>query len=86
MTGHTPRFTARAPDPHSLSTNLRLVRCTTVAKCDRELVALAALAASVATPETMARIRADQDAVLDRRTRLAFEEATVEAIRVANEP
>lgn len=32
------------------------------------------------------RLRSDVDAVLDRRTRLAYDEATAEAIRLAREP
>lgn len=85
VTAHTPRFTARAPNPRDVVESLRLARCTSVAKCDIELTALALLATSSVHPDTKARVGADIDAILDRRTQLAFDEMAAEAIRLARE-
>lgn len=83
---HSPRFTARAPKPRDMSTNLRLARCTTVAECDVELSKLAMAAASSGHHlESLALVQADIDAVLDRRTELAIDENAAEAIRLARD-
>lgn len=62
----------------------------TVAQCDARLSelrsVLRAALAQRAPKATVRRIRADQDRLLDRRTKLAFEEATAEAIRLTREP
>lgn len=72
---HPPRFTARVPDTRQAVALQRLDRCTTVAACDQELRQLAGRLKRASLPETIERLRADIDAVLDRRTVLALDQA-----------
>jgi hypothetical protein len=82
---HTPRFTAKAPDAREVVRRFRRERCITVKACDIELRELVARLHRTTLPETVAGIHADIDEVLDVRTRLAFDEMSAEAIRLARE-
>jgi len=82
---HTPRFTAKAPDPRDVPRRFRAQRCVTVKACDIELRELVARLHRTTHPETVAGLHADIDAVLDVRTGLAFSEMSAEAVRLARE-
>ena len=82
----TPRFTAKAPDPAEFAGKARTFRCKTVADCDRELAELSGRLSRTEHPKLVADTMADIDALLDRRTVLAFEEMSAEAMRLAREP
>lgn len=85
MSGHTPRFTARAPDPRNVARHFRKERCVSVAACDVELRILVERTRRTTHPETVAGLHADMDEVLDIRTRLAFDEAAKLALRLVQE-
>lgn len=82
---HTPRFTAKAPEPRDVPRRFRAQRCVTVKACDIELRELSARRRRTTHPETVAGLDADIDEVLEIRTRLAFDEAAALAVRIARE-
>jgi hypothetical protein len=82
----TQRFTARAPDPTVVKGHAQDYLCGTVAQCDTVLLGLRERLARVALhPKLIAETHADIDAVLDRRTKVAFREAVEAAAGVARE-
>lgn len=85
MTAHTPRFTAKAPDAARAVARQRLDRCTSVRACDTVLAELVARLRRASMPELVDSVRAEVDTVLDRRTELALQEATAEAMRLSRE-
>lgn len=85
MSGHTPRFTAKAPGARAVPRHFRKDRCVSVAACDAELRILVERMHRTSHPETVAGLHADMDEVLDIRTRLAFDEAAALALKLARE-
>lgn len=85
MSGHTPRFTAKAPGTRTFVESVRLARCTSVAACDVELRDLVSRMHRTTNPEVTASLHAGIDDILDRRTKLAWDEAEEQALRLVRE-